>query len=336
MNHDIIAISILEDRFDKQAGFGTDLVQNIFNKIKEMIGDKITQGKESPLETALDILTPTILMELGFTKLSILYMIAQGVFGVDFVPVFKSIKESIIKMVSSSPTDQISKEEVNQAVEQSFSSVQMKPDVNKLPGILTNIGLNKQSEITVKITKQIIKDAKEMGFYAYADFIKTSGLESIGIFLKSGLMSVLSFIVNCVLKACGLLLGSAAISGAAKTVGVDLPAFSSKPVEPHKIKLIPSNFGSEKSTDGWIENFPLNKLRENIINWSKEVYPELKKYPNYMSIANQSNYLDKVVSTIEKYNEESKTSDIATYIPPMFKSIKDIVDSFLGDVIGKL
>lgn len=355
-----LEIFLNDDPFTKTADGG--LVANIFEKVKDIVMHNV--DKDRPLESILNFLAPSMLWKLSPT-LSILFIVADYIFGVDFKKIFSDIKNELLAIFKSGK--EITEEHVNSAVDKALNATTVSdPDPSAASKILSSVkGLASTSSEDVIKLKKIIKIAERNGLENFK--LISEGLFGSSLGRLSGsafrsmsfptIRNILSFFFKSVLQTLKMM-GVAGIAlGAAKTMDVaDVPIpdekgkgawlggdeksksnSGNKPGNASNkvIKLEYSGYGDKYYKEGWFESFPVSRLEDVLIQWAVKCYPSLDNN-KFKDAARNSQALNNVVKYIEDVNKKSQSKNVSTFIPPKFESKKDAVDAFVYDVLQSI
>lgn len=348
-----LEIFLNDDPFTKTADGG--LIANIFEKVKDLVMHNV--DKDRPLESVLNFLAPSILYNLGLKKISILFIVADLIFGVDFKKIFSDIKDQLLSIVKSG--ESITKQHIDSAVNGALSSANTKePDQSGLQRAVGIIqGLGATSSINFTKLNKLIKLAEKNGieeFKLISRGLGGSAFKSMSFPLISKILSFFYESVLLTLKGMGV---AGIALGAAKTMNVaDVPIpdekgrgawlggdekgksnSSNKPGNASNkvIKLEYSGYGDKYYKDGWFESFPVSRLEDALIQWAVKCYPTLDNN-KFKDAARNSQALNNVVKYIEDVNKKSQSKNVSTFIPPKFESKKDAVDAFVYDAVQSI
>jgi hypothetical protein len=334
----IIETLIIEPNLIKNAQEVGSHVSSLIEGVKNYASAHIDENDK--LGSALNILGPGILFALGFRWLSLIFGIATQVFHVDIGSIFAKAVSAIKDMISSN--GQVSSSQVDSTVKAA-----------------TDAEFGTSSSSMESGASLSLKDAKlyKLALISFIsqndvsnDFSIVRTADIIPAFLKGKASSVigiiLSWIFKVVLASAGFMIAGDIINhligrpnvfdgtlqGGHEVPKTEEEQSSSNAAPKINLKVSPSyDEESYNISDIWIEPISPNHIGDEIVDWAKQIYPDLA---NEESEIRSSIGFNKVVSMIQKYNV-NKNEDM-TYIPKVFSSKKNIVDLFVPEVASKL
>ncbi len=328
--------------------------------------------KENPISSVLGLLVPGALAALGFPVLAGVLKIAEMVLGFDMAAILRSIGSQITELVSGGKktTSEAVKGAVAGVVNGQAVVPVSDEDMERIKALeaKSNVGttVNETKEAKSSLTlnqalffkkslASFIKDNPDfdianpkftMKVYAKwsaSDIGKIFGFKSI---TGKILGTLLGWVFVTALATAGFMVaedgihallgqpnhfdgsakpGAAAPQSGAKAepVSTTLPTASTQ----KKFQVNPNysqeSFNSEY--DSWIIKGTANDLPAILAQWTSEIYPGVTP----SSLASSSNFKT-LISFIEKYNEGNGNKML--FMPKMFKSRKQVVDTFIDDV----
>lgn len=325
--------SLLTDHSIKTAQ-SSGLIAQIITAVKGYITDKIHKGTE--VEDVVNLLVPGILTVLGFPILGTIVEVAESWFGFKITDIFKQIAsevKSVIsgnKQVSSSTIDHITENAVN-----SNSGKSITEDPTQLLNLFKSQSLSINEVMLYK--EAIIKTSVGIG----SSIARLVEMKSTTARI---LMTVIGWIVTVILASAGFIVADDVVHSLIGSPDKrDLPSItdqSTTPLTPqdHQTSLPASTqtvfkvnpgYREEKLNlnDRWIEPVPPDQIAEEVINWAKDIYPDLKNSDEEIK---SSPAFNNTIQVITKYNR-TNTSNI-TFMPRIFSSRKKVVDMFIDDV----
>lgn len=327
----ILEAILIDDTMVKSAQSG--IFEGLFNKTKEYAKEQIKE--DDKLGSIVDLLAPGILWASGFKTISIILEVAQHWFGFSISKIFEEIATSIRsaltgnKQISSDNVEHI----VSQAVQNNSGKEPTQEDLDKAQHYQITAELELEDVI---LYKTAIKQLSGQNIIKHAGLLQFIGLRGT---TGSILIKVIKWAVMAVLAAGGFLVATNAVDS---VLGIgpkskepsdqSSQAISLKSSTQSLLKVNPS-YEEEKYnlTSHWIETVPPSQIGNDILQWAKEIYPDLNNEDT--TIENSSGF-NQVVHLIQNYNR-TNTTDI-TFIPKSFTSKKEVVDQFIDEVASKL
>lgn len=335
----IVAESAFYDPLFKNAEGG--VLSSLVGIITDYVGSKIDPNNR--VESVLSLLVPATFAALGgsFRILGFAMQIAESVFGISIGKIIMSIASEIKGLISTGA--KVTSDQVNKITQQSvLNNGGGEATENEYSSYLrTNQSLTLSDALMFKKAADVYntsleKTAKLPGA-GFATFLKFKGKST------SLLVALISIIVRTILWAGGFMLaedgfnklvgrpnsfdGSSDKRDPAKTIS---DSGMSPGVSNQKVFVVNSNYREENLNNKynrWVINTPIENIDDVILGWSLEVYPDLKSHES--QIKNTNNF-QTIVNLIKTYNSNNNTG--AVFIPPTFKSKKQIVDKFIDEV----
>jgi len=317
-------------------------VQGIIGGVKNYVLSNI--NPENPTASVLSMFAPMVITKIfqamGFGWISYLFGILASVFRVDVANIIASVCSGVKSLVSGGK--QTSSEQISGVVDDVISS---------------HAGQSTE-ELGAKSFEMQIRDAKlfKLALIDYknslennvVDFNKTSSRTSVtrttGLHILGG---ILKWVMLTIAGAGGMLLAGDAVR---KTLQLDnaldntlqhgkekdKPSMS--PNQPLQVR--PKIIQTKYKLNPIYKDIPLNPgWTESIINNRQNIENMVMTFANevYLGLENKDSQMKSsigfngVVDSIEDLNRKSTGNRIVS-IPEMFKTKKDIVDSFIEDL----
>jgi hypothetical protein len=304
----------------------------------------------NPVESALSFLGPGILWILGFRWIAVVYELASAL-GFDWTHFFTSIKEKLRPFVSGLAQGQQGDTSTIDAVVAGSANEAFKEvlDPNKLQDVV-----KKYTSVNnmLFIKKVAIRYQADSNFMHNIEKWMNGAL---GRRMRKGVLGFIVRLMSWVIAAVLISAGFAVAGGlAAKMLGVsknkkqedgtstqtvldnDEPQDSKKnKKDTSQVKLYLNNKADQTLftttyNDGshvWLLNMNVRDIKNKLISWSQQLYPQLNDKSAF-DASSQFNHI------LQMFQERNKTADQLEImaVPPPFKSIKEIVDSFAADV----
>lgn len=329
-----------DNSFVKQAGAISDLIQ----RAKDYINSKIDPNDK--VGSVVNLLAPgaisAILYSLGFTWISVLLGLAMKVFNIDVASAIRSICSTLKswvlneKPISSSKVDSV----VANAIKEHHTPLSPDKEESALEEFSKKTSMSRVSDarlVKLMITEYSInKNAIGVGTLAAA------GLTPQVI---SVITSILSWIFKIILWAGGLMIAGDAINSfLGKSYSITTPSTPKKSTEfpaslptpkQTKFKLNSSYNTSEQYTDdNRFENYmnTSSGIKKMLLDFTHQIYSGLEGMDNI--IQSTPEFLA-TADLIASRNSASK-GDRTVFIPELFMSKKQIVDSFIDSIAAKI
>lgn len=350
----LIAESLLSDpRITKEAQSG--IASSIMSAVSEYVSGKIEQyhDSDSKAEFVISLLVPGILRALGFPILGVIAMVAEHVFNVNIGGIFTSIASDIKSAITGG--NQTTSEHVDSVVEKAVSSnMGADPSDEEIDNKVKSLNL---PDVTSKLTfqdAQILKisfykfvnnnnlDVNNIKFNIkfaagflnshFATFVRSKGK------LTKILIALIGFVVKSLLGAAGFMVAGDMIS---KLLGKSPTPSKSTPDQPSLVSVpssqkvfkpasnyVPEGYNGPNSR--WIFQGNDSSIEPMLIEWTTEIYPDLKGHEDLIT---SSNNFNKIVSTIQAFNQGNSSNMMI--MPRALKSRKQVVDMFIDEVASK-
>ncbi len=336
-------------------------VASLISTVKDYILSHI--DKENPISSVLGLLVPGALAALGFPMLAGVLKVAEMVLGFDIADILRNIGSYVSNLVSGGKkTDsETVKAGVMQAVNGQATTPVTDEDMARVTKLQNQANGAKTATLTLDqalfFKKSAAKFLNENPDFDFANpkftmkvYAKWSASDIGRIFGFKSLTgkilgTLLGWVVTTALATAGFMVAEDGIhallgqpnhfdgsakpgaaspqSGNAEPVSTTLPTGSTQ----KKFQLNPNysqeSFNSEY--DSWIIKGTTNDIPVIIARWATEIYPDV----DTSSLASSSNFKT-LISLIDKYNEGNTSKTL--FIPKMFKSRKQVVDTFIDDV----
>ena len=331
--------ALLSDGLVKNAQSG--IISSIITKVKEYVGSHINPADK--LGSVINILIPGALGALGFPIIGFIVEIATSWFGLDLGKILENIGSEIKSLLvggakaTSGSVDSI----VHSAFSSNAGGAPTQDDLeaakNKPIHALSmrEIQLYKASILHLMDDADLTKRAQILG--TLGRFI---GLKSTTV---SALTKIVGWIVKVILASAGFMVADDAIHS---VVGVPSHTDFSSPsaTSPHKEQSISLNTPTQtvfkpnpdyteerlNMSDRWIEPVPPSQMGDEIVQWTKDIYPDTKEVADDIKSTVGFN---KAMQIIDDYNATNKLN--ITFMPKQFSSRKKIVDLFIDELAKK-
>lgn len=327
-----------------------DGIGSVITTIKEDIQNKIENGKSHPIQAVLSFLVPGMLYMFGFKWIAVVYELVAAL-GFDWDHFFSSLREKLSALFSSSDSNQASDAPtiptnvseaditaiVSQCAQEAFGG-QVKPEA--VAEVVDKYG-SLEDMLFIKKLAQKSKDPLIMQKIEQLLSSSTGGKMRKGVL--GFIIRLLSWLVSAALIAAGFAIGGSVVSaliGTHKKPGETAtdpakPAPEAKSLADEKgVKLLlnpeaSADLSTETFNDAehqWMLNQNINGIKEQLISWAQELYPQLKDPAAFDASP-------KFTDTLRMFQERNKNPAIdVVVVPPPFTSPKSIVDRFAADV----
>lgn len=324
-----------------------------FSGIMKSVKDHISgmYDPNNPVESFLSFMGPGILYTLGFPGMSIIFGIAQAL-GFDWTKFFVSIKEKlrplITSLVNGGSTDQST---INSIIQDSAGEA-----------ATDNLNVEQLKEIVEKYSSlQNMLIIKKIAYRATVDDNFMHNIEkwlgkASGHRLRKGVMGFIIRLMSWVLTAALVSVGFAVAGGVVSHfVGSNKPSEKSDTVQntnveadvPNKSETKPNkqtvlvlnkaadpelfNTTFNDNNHVWLLNHNVNNIKNLLIQWAQELYPQLSNSSAFTS----SSAFNNTLKLFQDRNKGAENLELLA-VPQPFKSIKEIVDSFAADVVSRM
>lgn len=329
----------------------SNILGGLESAVQKYVLSNIDKG--NPAKSVIDFLAPAALFRLH-KLLGALQVAAQAVFGISFTDILSTVVDqvkSILKQKGAVPKDDV----IN--LGESMLVTSQKDPLEDLRKLAKSGYLNKLSQRTQPTGGYFLNPPKS-----------TNPLHRVFGFLgkrksQNLLVGIAIWLVKTILASAGLLLVGGAIAGGAGYAYQQLTDKDSQPITPSQnpnavyvndpktgqptqiqrpppaqvpstqpSKLRSSGAGTKyhKNNDQSIWVIPLNQSIEGtLINWAKEIYPQLRGNEN---IIQNTNSFNKMANLLGRYVSSSGY----LVMPPDFHRRIDVVNTFIREVESKL
>jgi hypothetical protein len=329
-----------------------NIMSDIAGKIKDYFSSKVDPNDKAG--SVLNMLAPGVISVtfglMGMPWLGRLLGVATSFFHIDVASILESIWNQLKESLSGGK--QITSQQVNGIVQSSVEphntpATQEEADAaakqaDKSGQNQANDGFNVQMR-----TAQLLRLAME------AHFINKEAASSSWFSAFSGRKSatgsllgrILSFLFNVALSSAGLLVAGDvmnkflnrpnSLDGSiqkGKPVGETAEPSPSVPSSGRTTNPGYQDSMKNSSSMNWVENIPNNQssIQQLLLNFAKDVYP----ISGQEGAIESSPRFQNLVETISWYNHESSGGPVV-FIPRMFTTKKQLVDTFIGDIPEK-
>lgn len=321
-----------------------DGMSEIMSKIEGAVGKIYDPDK--PVESVLAFLGPGILWMFGFRWMAVIYEVAAAL-GFNWNEAFNSIKEKLRPMLNSmTEGEKKDTEDVKRIVEESVNTA-FSGQAN--PEQLQEVAEKYSSINNLFFIKKLAYHYEKSPFPK--EQIEKFLNSIVGNRMRKGVLgfiiTVLSWIISAVLISAGFgLIGTTA----SKILGInrkekseqgqpnqtDKPAVSKTPqtnIELHPDPNADPSYSTITYNDDnhvWLMNININEIKNSLIKWAQEIYPQLDD----LNAFNASSAFNNTLKMFQNRNKTSQQVDIIAV--PTFHSIREIVDSFAHDVAAHM
>lgn len=329
-----------------------DGLSNIIGKIKEEVDSKYDPN--NPVESILGFLAPGILWLLGFRWIAVIYEIAAAL-GFDWTHFFASIKEKLRPFITGlSEGKEGNSSEIDNAVQASatesfgdkFDPAHLKDVVEKYTS-LNSVFFIKKVAIRTQIDNNLMHTIEKW----------ISG--AAGNRMRKGVLGFIIRIMSWIIAAVLISAGFAVVGGvASRILGVkkkpqqsgeeasttETTSYTQKetsetPADKQKVQLVlntkadPTLFSTSYNDTShvWLLNMNVSHIKESLIRWAQQLYPQLTDEAAFEA----SSSFNRTLKMFQDRNRTAGNIEILA-VPPPFKSIKEIVDSFAADVASHM
>ena len=347
----IVEAIVGDEKLYKQAAAG-GLVMSLIDKVKSYVGNQIDPNDKAG--SLINILGPGVIFTafraFGFGWLGLLISLAMRIFHVDVAGMISSIWDKLKGLISGDK--QVSSAQVDSIV-QSVGQDHMKPatqeEADAAQKILTKSSFDDlmRDARLVKLTMIEYSSGglkKEAGFL---DMFNTRKMKTTSILVK-----VLGWVLKIGLASAGLMVAGDvvnkflgrpnALDGSVqqgKPVQTDSPSgVSAAPAMPMtsqtKFKVKPTyRLESKNQGSAWIESVhnDSSSISSMLTNFAKDVYDGLD---GKETVIQSTAPFQAIADRIEFFNRNAVGGGVV-FIPPEFKSKKQMVDHFIDDVAEK-
>lgn len=327
----IIQAAFGDKIFIKSAASG--LVAELMSSVKNYVSGKIDQNDK--VGSVIDLIAPSAMIamfgSLNLKIISFLFALAMRVFNIDTSSILSNISSGVKGLISGDKlADPAS---VDNIVNSAFSSVPKGSEQEAKSFLKINTSSN---NFNMELRKaQLLKIA----LIKYNDDVltKNAGITDFITKFIVGKGTVVTFLskaigwaIKTILISAGLMVGADAIS---KLID-NKPKDNKENNNAFKVSPSYSNRVLNSSSSMWVENGSPTEsnIKNMLLNWTKEVYPETKDFVNQIL---SSAAFQVVVEAIEDYNISSKSGNMI-FIPKMYTTKKSAVDIFIDDVANKV
>lgn len=341
-------LALIEFSLQKTAGIGDMLLGGLgdgLNIIKEEVFGLVdTSSTGSAIESVAELIVTGALFTI-WKPLGLIYSVADQLFGIKLSTIGKKIWDMIVPTIKSKGT--ISPQEVTNATK-SVTLAMAGSDVSLVKDV--------RAFDLFEPLRQADLNGKLFSFAAYGR--RRSGgimgfLSSISPFkAKTMIGGFVGWAIRAALMGAGILTVSgvgARLLGLKKSPEEEAkqkdesdettPALFTKnkeEVEEKQVNLTSTGRGqdihqNDHKSSQWVVPLVQNSVEKTLVVWAEDVYDELE---GKELLIRKSPYFNKVVSEIKQFLEPGNSSRVP--MPPKYKSRKQVVDQFAGDVENKL
>lgn len=344
----VVETILSDEKLYKQASAG-GLVMSLIDKVKGYVSGHIDPNDKAG--SLINILGPGVIFTafraFGFGWLGLLVSLAMRVFNIDVAGAISSIWDKLKGMISGDK--QVTSAQVDSVV-QSAMQDHVKPatqdEADKAEALLKKSSYEQMMR-DARFVKLTLIEYAEGGITKEAGFLDMFSSRK----MKTGsiLTRVLGWIFKIALASAGLMVAGDVVNkflGRPNALdgtmqgGKPVPqsdsgaAPASPPTTQTKFKM-KSSYRPERNNTAmaWTENVPDNEssIGQMLTGFAKDVYDGLDGKESI--IAGTAGF-QAIVDRIAFYNRSTKNSPVL-FIPPEFKSKKQMVDYFIDDVAEK-
>jgi len=314
----LIVESLVRNPLTKEAGIVSDIIE----KVKNYFSSETKKDPNNKVDSIMRLLEPTAILvmfsAIGMPVIGFVVDYAISTSGIDIHGFLKSVYNGIKSLISGDK--KTSSQETDSVVENIAQSFKP-PEVEEKP--------KKGSLRDVRIIKlAIIQNSMNRNY----KFIKSASI-------ASSLFKVIVIIIKWVFKI-GLASAGALVLGDAtnKFLGLETPSTLERaktelaPVLQTKFKPKP-NADRRFISSELIQNYTNTRegISDMLVDFAKSVYNGLD---GLESIIKSTPGFKAVLDTVIWHNHETP-GDLVVFVPGIFKSKKEIVDSFIVEVVEK-
>lgn len=333
----LIVEAILSDTgITKSAQSG--IVKSIVDKVKDYVADHI--NPQDKLGSVINLISPGILWALGFPIIGFILKMAISWFGIDVGKIFEDIGSEIKSLITgeAKTTSSAVENVVNRVMQENAGSTPTQTDLEKAQ----NLKLSSMTLRNAQIYKATIIGLMNNDMAKNAQILSTLGrfvgLKSTTV---SALTKIIGWIIKVILASAGFMVADDAIHAVLGKPSTTYPVTEKQPQvssitlptsEQTVFKVNPGYTEEHVNVrDRWIEPTPYQNISNEIIQWAKEIYPDLKDV--YDAEIKNTVGFNKAIQIINEYNQNN-TTDV-TFMPLMFTSKKKVVDLFIDELAHK-
>jgi hypothetical protein len=327
------------------------LMSGITDKIKSYVSNNVDPNDK--VGSVINMLAPGVISTtfgaFGLGKIGMLLGLAARFFHIDVAGILRSIWQELKSELSKGQTTSDKVDQIVQNAVQEHSTPATPQEAE--------MAQNQTSQAQDLRQAQLLSLALD----AYqVDLLKNGAPKNDGWFsyfsgkkgkTTSVLSRILSFLFRVIIASAGLMVAGDLMNHFLnRPNAIDNPIRGGQPVGPGtetpvttttqttqtNLPINPSYQDTVRnsSTLNWIESVPNNQssISQMLINFAKDVYSGLE---GQESIIQNSPLFQNVAETIAWYNHTSAGEPIV-FIPRMFATKKQLVDSFIDDVVSKI
>ncbi len=321
---------------------------------------------KAPVESILAFIGPGLLWVFGFKKFAVLYELA-GALGFNWTEFFESIKEKLKPLLTSLVEERKTSSQNTRALEKFATAI----DTDHITAIVQEAAEAAFSgEVDVDKLEEAVDKYGSIDDMLYAKkFAQKYGassptmqsrilsiMQSVGgNRVRKGILGIIIKFFSWILAAILISCGFAAVGGLASSIlGIKkapedksstttttsgeptkqdtIPA-KSQPTNPNvKLFLNPdasqelftTTYNDDKHI--WLMHKNISAMSDALVEWAQELYPQFKD-KQLITSNPEFNH------TVQMFKDRNKNTQVDLLaVPPPFRSIKEIVDSFAADV----
>lgn len=308
------------ESFARELGIVKNADGSFTQKLKDTIISVVPDdAKQEPtIKKVLGFLSPAIFGAIfgvfGGTWLRIIITIGTAVFGINIYDIGKAIISAL-----SSKTE-LSVDDISSTSTSIIESLLSDPSNEKIESKLKSLGHNLYGQ----------EEMLKLGFTNYR-LKKVAGVLSRGFF-ASFLSKVFSIIIQVFLVSAGVAIIGSVFKGLTQSDGDKNNTKTYNVVHSSQKKFpVSKNYSARNQSSPWIiQEYPSN-IRDMLVSWTKEIYPDVDKH---MDALEDSNVFNSIVYYLENYN--AGTTAQIVYIPKELTNKKMVVDQFIDDVADNI
>jgi len=348
----LIAETLLGDTGLLKTAQNQGMMSSVVSKVKDYFSSKVDPNDKAG--SVLNMLAPGIIRTtfsaMGMPWLGLLLGVADSFFHIDVASILRNIWTQLKEALSGGK--QVTSEQVHNIVQSSVSehaTPATEEEADAAAKQADKSGQNPADDgFAIQMrTAQLVRLAME-DFFINKEAASKSWFSSFST-RKSAtgnlLSSLLSLLFRVALSSAGLLVaGDVMNKFLNRPNSLDGSIQGGKPIGETAVPLpsVPSsgratNSGYQdtvrnSSSMSWVENIPNNQssIQQMLLNFAKDVYP----VAGQEGAIEASPRFQNLVETVSWYNHESPGGPVV-FIPRMFPTKKQLVDTFIGDIPEK-
>lgn len=292
------------------------------------------------ISSILGFIGPGLLRMLGFGWIPIIMTVAEA-FGFNWTQFYHSIRTRLEPLLKEITEGTGSSDDIHAAVEESAQEASSgQPNLDKVMEAAKMV-VNSASPADMLVIRKLaieyhhkLAQDNTPATYKFISRFLSSGR---GTRLRGGITGLIVRLVAWVISAIVISAGfHLAGSMGSSIMGIKRQPTASSTSDTAPQATLELNPNADHSlmtttyndtTHIWMLNFNVNKIDEQLIDWTQELYPEL----NDLDAFKQSAKFNDIVNQFRERNQAAMQLEL-TAVPTPFTSIKQIIDVFAHDV----